>query len=199
MRSRTSRLDMTPEERFWSHVDTGGPEECWPWTAATNHRGYGQTTLDGVAMNAHRAAWILMNGPIAPGLMACHRCDVRLCVNPTHLFLGSARVNTADMFAKGRNGAATLSDYGAGKQNLLKALKAYGVEVGYTAYDPAFPLEAQERAYADAVAARLANDRARVLALEARMTVAGGKPDEIRRHKAQSGWQSPTRYGRGPL
>lgn len=38
-----------------------------------------------------------------------------------------------------RNGAKTLSDYGAGKQNLRKALEARGVEVDYCAYDPAFP------------------------------------------------------------
>ena len=110
---------MTPEERFWSHVDKNGPVPvdhpelgpCWLWIASVNHRGYGQTTLNGVSMAAHRAAWILTNGPVPPGVMVCHRCDVRRCVRSpepsSHHFLGTARTNTADMFAKGRNGAVT--------------------------------------------------------------------------------------------
>ena len=42
------------------------------------------------------------NGPIAAGFVLCHRCDVRLCVNPVHLFLGVNADNIADMVAKGR-------------------------------------------------------------------------------------------------
>ena len=35
--------------------------------------------------------------------------------------------------------AKSLSDYGAGKQNLRKALEAAGVSLDYRPYDPAFP------------------------------------------------------------
>jgi hypothetical protein len=70
---------------------------------------YGQfkipRTLNGgrqVGCYAHRMAWILTHGPIPDGLHICHRCDVPLCCNPSHLFLGTQGDNNRDAFAKGR-------------------------------------------------------------------------------------------------
>jgi hypothetical protein len=40
------------------------------------------------------------NGPIPAGLCVLHRCDVRPCINPDHLFLGTQKDNMADMAAK---------------------------------------------------------------------------------------------------
>lgn len=75
---------------------------CWLWLGTTARGGYGRITLGRRSANAHRASWLAYHGAIPPSLHVLHRCDVRSCVNPDHLFLGTNRDNIADKVAKGR-------------------------------------------------------------------------------------------------
>jgi len=63
----------------------------------------------GVPVRAPRVSWELHNGPIPDDKMVLHECDNPACVNPKHLFLGSAADNTVDMMAKGRDAMRKLS------------------------------------------------------------------------------------------
>ncbi len=106
----------SPEKRFWQKVDrSGGPSTCWLWTGTISSTGYGDFHWPG-GTKAHRFAYSLTFGPIPDGLLVCHSCDVTLCVNPAHLFLGTHKDNSRDMTAKGRgprgerNGIARLTD-----------------------------------------------------------------------------------------
>ena len=87
-------------KRFWGHVERPADESCWLWR---NAAGYGQFSLHGKNVSAHRASWELANGQIDSGSFVCHTCDNPPCVNPSHLFLGSNSDNIKDSVSKGRS------------------------------------------------------------------------------------------------
>lgn len=101
-----SPIDDKTKERFWSKVDKRGVDECWEWIAAkqNKHRenSYGIFWFRGHNIGAHRMAYLLHHGYLDSSLYVCHECDNPKCVNPHHLFQGTALDNQQDMIRKGR-------------------------------------------------------------------------------------------------
>lgn len=96
-------MKLTPRERFLAKVCPEPGSGCWLWRGMVIASGYGMVRFERKMYMAHRLAWKFFRGEIAPGLVICHKCDVRACVNPDHLFVGTMMDNIRDMKEKGRS------------------------------------------------------------------------------------------------
>jgi hypothetical protein len=87
---RNTYMRPSASTRFWRHVDiSGGPDACWPWTASTSHRGYGQFHFEGKNIGSHCFAYWELVGPIPEGTELDHvkarGCIGPSCCNPAHM------------------------------------------------------------------------------------------------------------------
>lgn len=86
---------------------------CWIWTGpwhknrpwAQNRYGYTTAKVNGKTrhLDAHRAMMFAIQGPLTREQCVCHRCDVPLCINPNHLFIGTMKENIWDSRRKLRH------------------------------------------------------------------------------------------------
>lgn len=104
-RNKTGPKPRPIAERFMDKVIPEALSGCWLWDGAVSKCGYGRFGVgghNGKLRPAHRVSWEIHNGTIPEGLEVAHRCDVRICVNPAHLWLATHAENMADMIAKCR-------------------------------------------------------------------------------------------------
>lgn len=74
---------------------------CLLWAGSWDGK-YGTLRWCGKLEKAHRLSWMCHRGQIPSGMLVCHKCDVMLCINERHLWLGTESDNTQDMYDKGR-------------------------------------------------------------------------------------------------
>ena len=109
--------------RFWSRVDkSAGPDGCWIWMGGRARDGYGRVQVNRRSTGSHRVAYVLANRPILDTQFVLHRCDVRSCVNPAHLFLGDHQDNADDRNRKQRQARGS-------RQGLARLTESQVVEI----------------------------------------------------------------------
>lgn len=108
--------------RLWGTIKNKVPEECWLWEGVLNSAGYGVIRIGNKGKLAHRIAYNLAFGLIPKGMLVLHRCDIRNCVNPDHLFIGTQSDNRIDCINKGRGGQQKLT-----REDVIKIRRMKGV------------------------------------------------------------------------
>lgn len=93
------------EDRLWSHVQRGDPDECWNWRHLLKGHSRPALFVPGIrrGMPAAWVSWMIANDQLVPDyMMVRHSCDNRLCENNRHLLIGTNRDNMIDMISRGR-------------------------------------------------------------------------------------------------
>lgn len=96
--SKTSRDKSYIIDRMRIDSETS----CWEWAKYRSDGGYGKGSRGNRTLWAHRMSYEAFYGDIPNGMQVCHQCDNPGCVNPTHLWIGTAKDNERDKDIKGR-------------------------------------------------------------------------------------------------
>jgi hypothetical protein len=88
-------------ERLKANTRIDPVSGCWLWTKYIYPTGYAQMSFRCRQWRAHRLMYMVAKGPVG-NLHVMHSCDVRNCINPEHLSLGTNEENIHDALRKGR-------------------------------------------------------------------------------------------------
>lgn len=106
------------KNKFLDRVKENKKTGCFVWKGTLDKDGYGRFVLSHRReIRAHRYSFIIYNGEIPKGLFVCHSCDNPSCVNPDHLWLGTALQNNRDAWKKGRRIILKGESHGMAKLN----------------------------------------------------------------------------------
>ena len=98
---------MSVAARFAEYVEPEPNTGCFLWLGAMSAKGYGRFTVAGKVEFAHRIAYELAHGPLAPDTCVLHSCDNPSCVNPAHLHAGDRLLNAREREQRNRGAKAT--------------------------------------------------------------------------------------------
>jgi transposase len=94
-------ISSDAEQRLWAKTDK--TKECWIWLGHKDRDGYGNIRIGGrKAMRTHRLSFFLATKIDPIGMLVCHHCDNPSCINPDHLYLGTALENNRDKINRHR-------------------------------------------------------------------------------------------------
>lgn len=120
---------LTVHQRFLNSFIEGSPEECWNWLGTVHkYNGYPNISkmIDGreIKILGNRYALELKLGrPIKEGMLACHTCNNRKCVNPNHLYEGTIQSNVQDRERSGTTAKGSQMPHAVLNESIVREIK----------------------------------------------------------------------------
>ena len=95
-----NKFSFSDKDRFWKLVNSRQGGQCWIWDGSLRPSGYGQFHYNNTNHYAHRIVWEMYCGSIPADMLVLHKCDIKRCVNPDHLYLGTHSDNLRDRYER---------------------------------------------------------------------------------------------------